>query len=68
MWCSWSVELKAIASKSECKRLIAGGGLYLNGERVADDKRVLLADDLANGVVLLRVGKQQQHAISIIDG
>ena len=63
-----AVDLKAVASKSECRRLIAGGGLYLNGERVADEKRVLLADDVANGVLLLRVGKQQQHAISIVDG
>lgn len=62
-----AVELKAVASKSECKRLIAGGGLYLNGERITDDKRVVSADDVANGVLLLRVGKQQQHAISIID-
>ena len=63
-----AVELKAVTSKSECKRLIAGGGLYLNGERVVDDKRLLLADDMANGVLLLRVGKQQQHAISVVDG
>ena len=63
-----AVELKAVASKAECRRLIASGGLYLNGERIADDKRTLLADDMANGVLLLRVGKQQQHAIGIADG
>ena len=63
-----AVELKAVASKSECKRLIASGGLYLNGERVPDDKRLLTADDLSTGVLLLRVGKQQQHAVSIVDG
>ena len=63
-----AVELKAVASKAEGRRLIAGGGLYMNGERIADDKRIVLAEDVGSGVLLLRVGKQQQHAINIVDG
>lgn len=53
------------ASKGEARRALAQGGVYVNGER-ADDGRRLVASDLLHGrYVLLRRGKK---AYGLLDG
>ncbi len=50
----------ACASKSEGRRLVKGGGLTLNGERVAAEDRSITEDDLLGGRYLfLRLGKKR---------
>jgi tyrosyl-tRNA synthetase len=51
-------------SKGEARRLIAGGGVSLNEERVADPARVVGAADLRpDGTLLLRTGKRNYHVV-----
>ena len=49
---------KLCASKSDARRMIEGGGVYLNEEKVVDTKAVLKDTDLENGYALLRKGKK----------
>ena len=50
----------ACQSKSEARRLIKGGGLYINGERADDEARAVSEDDLLDGGYLfLRLGKKR---------
>ena len=47
------------ASKSEAKRMIKAGGVYMNGEKVTEENRQMSASDLlSGGYVQLRVGKK----------
>jgi tyrosyl-tRNA synthetase len=51
------------ASNGEARRLIAGGGTYLNGKAIADPDHVIRADDFnAQGEAKLSVGKKR-HGI-----
>lgn len=55
------------ASKGEAKRKIKEGGIYLNGEKVADDSRRISADDLLDGGYLqLRVGKKDFRLVKFL--
>jgi tyrosyl-tRNA synthetase len=48
-----------VSSKGEARRKIREGGIYVNGERVKDESRVLSADDLLNGgYVQVRIGRK----------
>ncbi|GBG28582.1 Tyrosine--tRNA ligase, mitochondrial [Hondaea fermentalgiana] len=60
---------KAVASKSEAKRLAASGGLYVQNHRVPDASYTLdLARDAAEGrVILLRSGKRKYTIVSVQD-
>jgi len=49
-------------SKGEAKRLITGGGVRLNDEKVSDESAKLLAENLFNGEAKLSAGKKK-HAI-----
>jgi tyrosyl-tRNA synthetase len=56
-----------VASKGEATRLIRGGGLYLNGRRVADEKeRVTSAEAIEGQVFVVRKGKKEQYLIRIL--
>jgi tyrosyl-tRNA synthetase len=46
------------ASKGEARRAIAQGGVYLNGERVTEDRPLAVTDLLHGRFVLLRRGKK----------
>ena len=46
------------ASKSEARRLIEQGAVYVNGQRATDVARKLGHEDWAKGHVLLRKGKK----------
>lgn len=53
-------------SRSEARRAIAQGGVYLNGAAVRDlDARVARADFDAKGALLLRVGKKRYHRFQL---
>jgi tyrosyl-tRNA synthetase len=57
------IESKLAASKGEARRLIAGGGIYVNDVALAES-RALGADDLLHDrYVMLRKGKRQRHLL-----
>ena len=56
------------SSKGNARRVIEGGGMYLNGERVQDISRVLSIDDTIEGrYLLLRKGKKAYHLVAVCD-
>ena len=55
---------EACPSKSEGRRLIKGGGLNLNGERIAGEDRMITEEDLLGGRYLfLRLGKKRFYLV-----
>jgi tyrosyl-tRNA synthetase len=55
------------ASKGEARRLIAGGGISVNGERVAAPEQRVRADEAIDGqVLLLKKGKKQNHVVRLV--
>ena len=46
------------ASRGQARKDIEGGGVYLNGERVAGDRALTSADLLHGRIALLRKGKR----------
>ncbi len=53
-------------SRSEARRLIRGGGVYLNGERVADmGVAVGRSDPIDDRYVLVRVGKKRHLVVEV---
>ncbi|AAD35566.1 tyrosine--tRNA ligase [Thermotoga maritima MSB8] len=54
------VEIGAASSKSEAKRLVSQGGVYIDGERIEDIKFTVEPD----GERVLRVGKRKFYRIS----
>ena len=54
------------ASKGEAGRLIRQGGIYLNGERVTDDRRLLTSDDTIGGrLVVFQKGQRERRLVRI---
>jgi tyrosyl-tRNA synthetase len=54
------------ASKGEAGRLIKQGGVYLNGERVTDERRLLTADDTIGGrLVVFQKGQRERRLVRI---
>ena len=53
------------SSNSEARRLIKGGGAYLNDERITDDQRVVTPDDVRDRQVMLRAGKKKLMRVAI---
>ncbi len=61
-----SVSSGLVSSKGEARRLIQGGGLYLNNVRVTDVQRsVSLADSIGGEVFVLRKGAKQYHLVRV---
>jgi len=54
-------------SKSEGRRLIKDGGIYLEGERIDDMTRVIGPEDFTGGAILLRKGKKAYHRLLLAD-
>ena len=58
----WIVQLISDAglasSNGEARRLIKGGGVYLNDERVSDMNYNLTESDFTDGIAMLRTGKK----------
>ncbi|WP_324716404.1 tyrosine--tRNA ligase [Carboxydochorda subterranea] len=57
------VQCGLVPSRSEARRLIAQGGIYLNEVRVADADFLVTADQLRQGRLLLRKGKKSYHQV-----
>ena len=54
------------ASRSEARRLIRGGGVYLNGERVTDmGVTVGQSDPIEDRFVLVRIGKKRHLVVEV---
>jgi len=54
-----------VPSKSEGRRLIQGGGLYLGNSKVTDIEALLTGELFENGSLLIRKGKKTYHRIII---
>jgi len=50
-------------SGGEAKKLVAGGGAYLNDERVDDPNQLVTDAHLKDGALVLRAGKKRYHRI-----
>ena len=50
-------------SRSDARRLLEQGGVYVNEERIDDVNAVVTASALRNGVILLRAGKKRYHRV-----
>lgn len=55
------------ASNSAARRLIQGGGAYVNSERITDENRVVTLADLIDGQVALRAGKKNARRVVAVD-
>jgi tyrosyl-tRNA synthetase len=61
------VEAGVASSKGEARRLLAGGGVYLNGERIDSvDRRVHAQDAIDGEVLLLRKGRKDNHVVRLV--
>jgi tyrosyl-tRNA synthetase len=57
------------SSKGEARRLVQGGGVYLNNMRaLSDQRRVSLADTIDAQVLVLRKGQKQYHLVRLTGG
>lgn len=55
-----------LPSKSEARRTIRGGGVYLNNEKVNDENYIIKSQDLIeNRILLLAVGKKNKVLIRV---
>ena len=55
------------SSKSEATRLIRGGGIYINDERVTDEKVRLLPDRAIEGqLFVVRKGKKDNYLVKLV--
>ena len=59
------VDCGLCSSNGEARRLVRGGGAYLNDTRVSDEKRALTHADLRAGQLLLRAGKKKVRRIVV---
>jgi len=59
------VQTGLAVSNGEAKKLVKGGGAYLNEERIDDANRVVTLDDLRDGAATLRAGKKRYHRIVV---
>jgi tyrosyl-tRNA synthetase len=56
-----------VGSKSEATRLIRGGGLSVNGQRVSDEKARLRPEDAIHGrYFVIRKGKKDNHLVRLL--
>lgn len=53
------------SSKNEARRLIAGGGVYVNERRAEGDAAIGTADAIEGRALLLRKGKKQYHLVRV---
>jgi tyrosyl-tRNA synthetase len=54
------------ASKSEARRLVQSGGVYMNNRRIADlQARITIADAIGGRLVVLRKGQKQTHIVRV---
>lgn len=62
------VALQFAKGRGEARRMIAGGGAYVNNQKVTSAEQVITVDDvLAGGVTLLRKGRKHLGVLHIAD-
>ncbi len=54
-------------TKGEARRLIRGGGAYINDQRVASEDQVITSTDLEDKALILRAGKKRYHRLFVQD-
>ncbi len=54
-------------SKGEARRLIRGGGAYINDQRVDSEDQVVTSTDLEDNALILRAGKKRYHRLFVQD-
>jgi tyrosyl-tRNA synthetase len=53
-------------SKGQIRKLVQGGGMYLNNERVEDTAAMVTLDDAIEGrIIVLRKGKKKYHLVRV---
>ena len=57
--CAW------VASRSEARRLIKGGGVALSGEKVDDENFVLTSAQFMDGVVQVSIGRRRKFILRL---
>ena len=63
-----AVRASLVASKGEATRLIKQGGLYLNDQRVNDERGMVTLDHAIDGkVIVLRKGQRERRLVRIVD-
>jgi tyrosyl-tRNA synthetase len=56
-----------VPSKSEARRAIQGGGIYVNNQREADEKRRISAvDAIGKELLVLRKGRKDYHLVRVV--
>ena len=61
------LETKIFPSKSEAKRMIKSGGLYLNNQRVeSDDTKLTPNTCLTGNIAVIRKGKKNYHLLKFV--
>ena len=59
--------VQLVSSKSEARRLVQSGGVYLNNRRLTDlNARVTRDQAIGGRVLVLRKGQRQQHLVKLI--
>lgn len=53
------------ASKGDIRRLIEGGGCYIDDEKISDVKAVITKDEAKDGELLLRAGKKKYMRVLV---
>jgi len=57
------------SSRGEAMRLIRGGGIYLNNERITDERlRLTLERTIEGRLILLRKGQKQNLLVRVVSG
>ena len=57
------------SSRSEAARLVRGGGIYINDERVTDERATITADQAIDGqLFVVRKGKRDNFLVKILKG
>ena len=60
--------VRLVSSKSEARRLVQSGGVYVNNRRVADPQDRLRREQAIGGqVFVLRKGQKQNHLVRIVE-
>lgn len=58
--------VKMLPSKSEVKRMVKGGGVYVNNQKIADPNAVVAEGDLIEGrLMLVAAGKKNKMLIRV---
>ncbi len=54
------------SSRGEGRRLIAGGGVSIDGEKVADEFKELKTEDFTDGEIMIKKGKKVFHKVTLV--